>query len=204
MRYFTIKDKSNHDKPIYQPIYRCPQSQEEILREEIKKLLMKNVIEPYISDNYNFPVILVKKKNGTCRLCVDLRKLNEVTIKDSFPLPRIQEMINNIKKGKKYKTTIDLKNGYLNITVDENSKKYLCFSTKFGTYRYKKVPFGFINSFQHFQLLIKQILNGLDFCQHYIDDIAVVSDTFEEHLEHIRITIDRLLEANIKINLEKT
>lgn len=204
----TRTDKIYHDvvledtKPIKQHPYRMNPMKQQCLKEEVKYLLENDFIEPSQS-NYSSPCILVPKQNGTYRMCTDYRKVNNVTKTDSFPIPRIDDCIDKVGKAK-YVTKFDLLKGFWQVPLTERAKEVSAFVTPEGLYQYKVMPFGMKNSPATFQRLMNSVLAGLDNCDAYIDDAIIPSDDFDEHLQAIRAFFDRLTEAKLTINLEKS
>ena len=151
------------------------------LREEIQTLLKKGIIEPSKSP-WAAPIILVPKKDGTTRLCVDYRKLNAVTLGDPYPLPHVKDLINDIGKAK-YITSLDLTKGYHQVPMESDSKLKTAFITPYGKYQYVTMPFGLVSAPSTFQRLMDHILQGLHgFATAYLDDNLIRSDTWEKHL----------------------
>lgn len=142
--YIEHSIKLTDDNPIAVPPYRLTPQKSEILKKEIEKLLDENVIEECDSA-YAAPVVLVPKKNGTYRMCVDYRKLNSVTIPDRYPLPRIDDLLHATKKTI-YMSTLDLKAGYYQVSVKKEDRDKTAFITPFGIYRFRRMPFGLRHS----------------------------------------------------------
>ena len=132
------------------------------------------------------------------RFCVDYRKLNEVTIKDSYPLPRIDELIDTIGAAKWF-TTMDLASGYWQVRVKEKDRPKTAFVTRYGLYEFNVMPFGLTNAPATFQRVMDQVLGRINgqFALVYIDDINVFSGTFEEHLTHLREVFQRIRRAGL-------
>ena len=174
---------------------------------QVKKMKEEGVIQSSHSP-WASPVILVKKKNGSYRFCVDYRKLNEVTTKDTFPLPRIDDLLDQVGSAR-YFTTLDLASGYWQIPVDRESRSKTAFTTPQGLFEFNVMPFGLTNAPAVFQRLIQEVLAGLnpedsaDFVLAYLDDILVFSRTLEEHMTHLQAVFDRLLAAGLKLNPDK-
>merc|ERR1711893_349531 len=125
--------------------------QREAAQTEVQKMLDQEIIEPSNSP-WASPVVLVKKKDGSLRYCIDYRKLNVVTRKDSYPLPRIDDSLDTLKDAK-YFTTLDLASGYWQIELSEDAKQKSAFCTTSGLYQFKEMPFGLTNAPATFQLL---------------------------------------------------
>ena len=152
--------------------------------------------------NYSSPCILVPKSNGTYRMCTDYPKVNSVTKKDSFPLPRIDDCIDKVGNSK-YVTKFDLLKGFWQVPLTDRAKEVSAFATPNGLYQYKVMPFGMKNSPATFQRLVN-VICGLDGCDAYIDDVIIYSDSWSDHLQRIRKFFDQLSKAKLPVNLAKT
>ncbi|PIK47135.1 hypothetical protein BSL78_15986 [Apostichopus japonicus] len=144
------------DEPVKQTYRRIPPCQFEEVQEHVRKLLAKGVIKPSTSP-YASPVVLVRKTDGTLRLCVDYRKLNGKTRKDAYPLPRIQESLDALTNAKWF-STIDLISGYHQVEMAEEDAQKTAFITPFGLYQYVRMPFGLCNAPGTFQRLMQACL----------------------------------------------
>src|SRR5436189_3403049 len=189
--------------PISQRAYCTSPTSDKIIKEEIDKGLKNGLIKPSTSP-WASPVTLVKKKNRKWRFCVDYRKLNNVTKKDRYPLPLINEIIDRLG-GSKWFTSIDLASGYWQVEVVEEDKEKIAFITKYGLFEYNVMPFGLCNAPATFQRLMNTALEDIlwKFVMDYIDDISVYSKTWEEHLQHLEEVFKRLRKAKLKINPDK-
>ena len=168
--------------PIKQAAYRVSQSQKADIEEHIKNMLDQGIIE-VSSSPWSSPVVLVKKKDGGTRFCIDYRKLNAVTRKDSYPLPRIDDALDSLA-GSKYFTTLDLQSGYHQVAMHSESKEKTAFISHAGLYHFNVLSFSLINAPPQFQRLMSRILHGLEWkiCLVYIDDVIIFSADFEEHV----------------------
>ena len=196
-----FKLKLMSDEPIYIPPYRKSQSERNSIKKEVDKMLKAGVIRESTS-SYSFPVIIVPKKDSGDRFCVDYRKLNKITHTDVHPLPIIDDMIDRLK-GSKFFSIIDLKAGYWEIKIQEDSIKYTAFSTPDGHYECLRLPFGVRNGPSYFSRIMKQVFGNCACVENYIDDIVVHSKSFEEHFEDLSMVFKLLKNANLKINPEK-
>lgn len=189
--------------PIKQRPYSIPFAQKEEVRKQIKSMLEKEVIRPS-SSPWGSPVVLVKKADGSYRFCIDYRKLNAVTRKDVYPLPRIDEMLEVFQKAK-YFSVMDVLTGYWNVPVREEDKEKTAFVTSEGLYEFNCLPFGLCNGPGTFQRLMDLVLSGIQWkmALAYIDDIIVFSETFDEHIERIEEVFTRLRGANLKLKKKK-
>ena len=188
--------------PLRQPPYRIPEAVREGMRKEIDEMLRLGVIEPSESP-WASPVVLVPKKDGTTRFCVDYRRLNDKTVTDAYPMPRMDELLDRISAGK-YLTTIDLCKGYWQIPLAEDARLKSAFITPFGLYQFRVMPFGMKNAPATFQRMVDQLLGGLQsFACAYLDDIAIYSDTWEAHLEHVGVALDGIKGAGLTLKPDK-
>ena len=189
-------DKIYHDvdiiegsKPVKQHPYRMSPVKQQYLREEVQYLLDNDFIEPSQSE-WSSPCILVPKPDGTFRMCTDYRKVNSVTKTDTFPIPRIDDCIDNIGHAK-YVTKFDLLKGFWQIPLTDRAKEISAFVTPDGLYQYKVMPFGMKNSPATFQRLVNSLISNLDGCKAYIDDAIIFSEEWQQHLQTIRTFFDR-------------
>lgn len=195
--------KTQNHPPVAVPPYRVSPARREILKSEIDRLLNDKIIEPCESP-YAAPVVLVPKPNGSFRLCVDYRKLNSMTETDTYPLPRIDDLLQTARHTQ-FMSTIDLKSGYHQVGVAIKDRDKTAFTCPFGTYRFLRMPFGLKNAPATFQRLIDKFKNGLQDMTilSYLDDIIILSQTFEEHIENLRKVFQRLREFKLQANREK-
>eukprot|EP00833_Pecoramyces_ruminatium_P007356 jgi/Orpsp1_1/1181388/evm.model.c7180000077042.1 len=190
-------------KPIKQKPYKISQVQSTALKEELQKLIDKNLIEPSHSP-WSSPVVLVQKKNGKWRLCIDFRKLNNVTVKDAYALPKIREIFDALKDAKIF-STIDLFSGYHQIPMWDEDMEKTSFTTKFGNYYFKVMPFGLTNAPATFQREMNRIFFKLinECVQIFIDDVIIYSGNFSNHLIDLSKVFEILRENKLKVNIEK-
>ena len=195
-------DTGSHP-PIRLRSYRTSPANREEIDKQIKEMLDNDVISPSVSP-WAAPVVLVKKSDGTMRFCVDYRKINMITRKDSHPLPRISEALDALG-GAQWFSTLDLRSGYWQIEVDSDSKEKTAFITHNGLYEFNVLPFGLCNSPATFQRLMTHALRGLewDICLVYIDDLIIFSRTFDDHLQHLELVFKRLRKAGVRLKPSK-
>ena len=136
-------------------------------------------------------------------MCTDYRKVNSVTKTDTFPIPRIDDCIDNIGHAK-YVTKFDLLKGFWQIPLTDRAKEISAFVTPDGLYQYKVMPFGMKNSPATFQRLVNSLISNLDGCKAYIDDAIIFSEEWQQHLQTIRTFFDRLSDAKLTVNLAKS
>lgn len=195
--------ETNGARPIRQPPRRLPLRQKHVVEEEIAKMLAHDVIEPSDSP-WAAPVVLVTKKDGTVRFCVDYRKLNQVTRRDAYPLPNISDCIDALS-GAKWFSTLDLASGYWQVEMDRDSKPLTAFTTHQGLYQFKVLPFGLTNAPSMFERLMEQVLRGLQWekCLVYIDDIIIFGADFASALANLRSVFERIQGANLRLKPKK-
>jgi len=182
--------------------YRIPERLLPALKKELDLMISLGVIEPSKSE-WCSPVVLVPKKDGTTRFCIDFRYLNSVSKFDSYPMPRIEELIERLGNAK-YLSTVDLCKGYWQVPLSSRSKELTAFRTPWGLHHFKTMPFGLHGAPPTFQRLMDQVLHGLsDFTSAYLDDIVIFSETWEEHLKHLQMVLRRIQEAGLTINPDK-
>ena len=191
------------DIPVVQPYRRIPPTQLGEVKQHLQELLEKEIIRPS-SSPYASPIVLVRKKNGNLRMCVDYRQLNSKTRRDAFPLPRIDESLDALQ-GACFFSTMDLASGYHQVEVEEDDKPKTAFTTPFGLFEFNRMPFGLCSAPSTFQRLMTSGMNDLLFqiLLVYLDDILVYSRTFQEHLERLRLVLMRLREMGLKLNPQK-
>ncbi len=175
----------------------------EEVKNQATKLLKEDKIEE-TNSLWNSPILLVPKKNGESRMCIDFRKINEYTLGESCPPPVIEECLASLA-GNKYFSTIDLQCGYHQIFLDTKSRPYTAFTTPLGKFQYKTMPFGLKNAPSYFQnlmyLVLKRYVNKI--CIVYMDDIVIYSKTIDQHYKDLRFIVLYLAENGLCINFEK-
>ena len=190
--------------PFKEHFHRIPPPQLDEVREHLKLMLDAGVIRPSNSPWCN-AVVLVRKKDGSLRFCIDFRKLNSLTVKDSHPLPRICETLESLA-GAAHFSTFDMNSGFWQVPVDKESKQYTAFTLgSMGLYKCESMPFWLCNTPPTFQRLMQNCLGELNltYCLIYLDDVIVFSDTPEEHLRRMRVVFDRLWEHSLKLKPSK-
>lgn len=196
--------KLKDDVPIRLPHRRIPPHQIDEVKQHIKKLLDSGVIRKS-SSPFASAVVIVRKKDKSLRLCVDYRELNKKTIKDAYPLPRIDETL-DVLHGAKYFSSIDLAQGYHQVAMDEESIEKTAFRVGTGgLYEYLRMPFGLCNSPATFQRLMEACFSEENFeiLLLYLDDILVFSNTVDEHLRRLDIVFTKLKSHGLKMKPTK-
>ena len=190
--------------PFKERFRRIPPPQLDKVREHLKLMLDAGVIRPSNSPWCN-AVVLVRKKGRSLCFCIDFRKLNSLTVKDSHPLPRICETLESLA-GAAHFSTFDMNSGFWQVPMDEESKQYTAFTpSSMGLYECESMPFGLCNAPPTFQRLMQNCLGELNltYCLIYLDDMIVFSDTPDEHLRRMRVVFDHLREHGLKLKPSK-
>jgi len=199
---FSI-DLVHGTKPASMTPYRMSASELAKLKKQLEDLLEKKFVRPSVSP-WGAPVLLVKKKDGSMRLCIDYRQLNNVTIKNRYPLPRIDDLMDQLV-GARVFIKIDLRSGYHHIKVKDEDMQKTAFRTRYGHYDYTVMSFGVTNAPGVFMEYMNKIFHAyLDhFVVVFIDDILIYSKTEEEHVEHLKIVLQVLKEKKLYAKLSK-
>lgn len=195
--------KLNDSTPVVYRPYRLAHVERQTVRDMIQELENSEIIKESTSD-YASPIILVRKKTGDYRLCIDFRALNKKTIKEHYPLPRIDDQLDNLS-GHRYYTSLDLASGYYQIPVAESSKHLTAFVTPDGHYEFNRMPFGLVNAPSTFQRAINKILGNARFKEAYayMDDVIIPSKTIDEGLQILRDILSLFRDTGITLNLAK-
>ena len=192
----------NDVAPIQQKPYRVPYSQRDLIKQELDHMMQAGVIRPSTSP-WASPIVLITKKDGSVRFCVDYRKLNQVAKFDAYPMPRIEELIDTVGPATVI-STLDLAKGYWQIPMAEDSKDKTAFTTPFGLFEFEVMPFGLHSAPATFQRMINHVLRDCwSFARAYLDDIIVFSRSWEEHLVHLHQVLRSLQAARLTINVTK-
>ena len=189
--------------PIRLRPYRSAQKNRAEMQRQVQEMLEAKVIQPSLSP-WAFPVVLVEKKDGEQRFCIDYRKLNHITKKDSYPLPRIDDTFDMLH-GKKFFTTLDLASGYWQIELEESAKEKTAFIVENNLYEFNRMSFGLCNAPATFQRLMNYVLRDVlgKSALVYLDDVIIFSESYEQHLIDIRKVFSLLQRANLKLKLKK-
>ena len=190
-------------RPVRQPLRRYPPAHQEAISQHVNNMLKQGTIEP-ASSPWASNVVLVKKKDGSLRCCIDYRQLNSVTKKDAYPLPRVDACLDAMASATLF-STFDLRSSYHQVVVSPEDRDKTTFICPRGMYRYRTMPFGLCNAGATFQRLMDVVMSGLhlDICLVYLDDIILFSRTVEEHLERLVRILARLHSAGLKLKPEK-
>ncbi|CAL1400329.1 unnamed protein product [Linum trigynum] len=189
--------------PISMAPYRMAPIELKELKEQLQELLDKGFIRPSISP-WGAPVLFVKKKDGSMRMCIDYRRLNKATVKNRYPLPRIDDLFDQLQ-GASVFSKIDLRSGYHQLKVADGATSKTAFRTRYGHYEFLVMPFGLTNAPAVFMALMNRVFHEyLDkFVIVFIDDILIYSKSEEEHKTHLRIVLQILREKQLYAKFSK-
>jgi len=192
-----------NSKLYYGPIYPLTDEESTALKEYINDNLKKGFIRKSKSPA-GAPVLFVPKKNGKLRMCVDYRQLNSITIRDSYPLPLIQDMLEHLGTGKIF-SKLDLRSAYNLVRIKCGDEYKTAFNCKFGHFEYLVMPFGLKNAPAVFQHFINDVLEDIlgVYVYSYIDDIIIFSSNYRTHINHVTEVLTRLRNAGLFVKLEK-
>ena len=190
-------------KPIKKRMRRLPHHMAEEADRQVDDMLKRGVIEESNS-LWAAEVVLVRKKDGSFRFCVDYRSLNNVTVKDAYPLPKIDETLDSLT-GAKCFSTLDLYSGYWQVGVEDSDKPKTAFITRKGPFQFRVLPFGLCNAPATFERLMEAVLAGLqwEICLIYLDDIITFGKTFDEAVENLQQVLERLRNAGLQLKPKK-
>ena len=191
----THSIKLNSSEPIRVKHYPIPVHLEDEFNKEVDKMLKMDIIQPSNSD-FSSPVVLLRKKDKSIRLCVDFRELNKQTIFDAEPMPNIGDNLHKFRNAK-YFTELDLLKGYWQVPLDPESHKYTAFATKYGLMEFKVLPFGLSTACATFVRLMRNVLKGLQNVSCYFDNIVIFSENWDDHLLYVKCVLDRLRENGL-------
>nr|WP_253308879.1 reverse transcriptase family protein [Rickettsia endosymbiont of Ceutorhynchus assimilis] len=191
-------------KPIKQRYYPVCPFKQKIIDDSLDEMLSLGVIEPSKSP-WSTPICLARKKDNSYRVCLDFRMLNKVTKKDSYPIPYISSILDNLRNAR-YLSSIDIKSAFWQVPLSENSREFTAFTVPGrGLFQFCRMPFGLTNAPATWQRIVDNAL-GADLqpkVMVYLDDVILISETFEEHLRLLGVVLDRLREAGLVLSLDK-
>ena len=192
------------ETPFKEPHRRIPPALFDEIREHLKEMLDAGAIRPS-SSPFSSNIVVVRKKDGSIRFCVDFRKLNNKTVKDAYAIPRIEDTL-HLLAGSTYFTKLDLRSGYWQVELREEDKQKTAFQVgTMGFYEFNRMPFGLCNAPATFQRLMERCMGEMNLrdCLIYLDDVIIFSTTFEEHLERLGAVFARLKEHNLMLKASK-
>ncbi|KAJ9506472.1 hypothetical protein QJQ45_019457 [Haematococcus lacustris] len=196
----TIMTPPGAEAP-YKRMYKLSPREEAEVKKQVAELLAKGLIEPS-SSPYGAPILFVQKKDGSLRMCIDYRALNKFTVRDRYPLPRIDDLFDKLA-GKRMFSSLDLQSGYHQIRITEEDVPKTAFLTPMGQFQFKVLCFGLTNAPATFQRMMNNVFKPFMNVLVYIDDILVMSNTLEEHVQHLRQVLQLMRENKFYAKLAK-
>jgi hypothetical protein len=187
--------------PVRRKAYELPFSSKLVVEREVKAMLEMGVIEKSKSA-YSSPVVLVQKKDGSCRFCIDYRALNKITVFDAEPIPDVEEMFTQLSASE-YFTRIDLAKGYWQIVVNPIDRHKTAFATHMGLYQWIRMPFGLVSAPAVFARMMRELELDRVSAMNFFDDILCHSRSFQEHLAHVRGVLLKLRQHNLTASPSK-
>lgn len=201
--------KTTDEVPVFTKSYRYPHIHKDEVQKQISKMLEDGIIRPSQSP-WSSPIWVVPKKLDSSnvqkwRIVVDFRKVNEKTIDDRYPLPNISDILDKLGRCQ-YFTTLDLASGFHQIEMHPNSIEKTAFSVEHGHYEYVRMPFGLKNAPSTFQRVMDNVLKDLQnkICLVYMDDIIIFSTSLQEHINNLKLVLEKLQNAGLRIQLDKS
>ena len=190
-------------RPVKQPMRRIPIHQQDAVDKELDKMIDEGIIEESNSP-WSSPLVIVKKKCGAIRICSDMRVLNDLTVKDAYPIPNTSECLESLS-GARWFCSLDLCQGYFQIPIREQDKCKTAFSSRRGHFHYNVMTMGLTNAGATFERLMETILKGLQWkiCVLYLDDVVCYGSSFQETLANLETIFKRLRDANLKLKPSK-
>ena len=190
-------------RPIRAAPYRVSRVEREFIQNQFTEMLNNDIIVTS-SSPWAAPVVMIPKKNGQIRFCIDYRRLNAATVRDVYPLPRIDDFLDRLG-GAKVFSSLDLKSGYWQVPMSSDSRRKTAFITPDGLYECKRLPFCLCYAPATFQRMMDEVLSGLKWtmCLVYLDDVVIYGSTFEEHYERLEAVLTALDRAGLSLNPEK-
>lgn len=190
--------------PIKQRYYPLSHALQKIVNEELDKMLADDIVEPSDSP-WSSPIVMIRKKSGDWRFCVDYRSLNRVTVPDAYPIPYVSATLDKLRDAK-YLSTLDIKSAYWQIPIAPESRPLTAFTVPTrGLFQFKRMPFGLTNAPAVWQRLIDRVV-GVDLEKHvfvYLDDVIICTPTFDEHVTVLKEVMKRIFSAGLTLNREK-
>ena len=194
--------RTTDSTPIRQKSYRIPQAYKGKVYEELEHMEKNGIIEKS-NNEWASPLVIVVKKDGGLRLCADCRQLNQITKFDAYPMPQIEELLDQIGNAR-FITTVDLGKGYWQVPMNPDDREKTAFVSPKGLYQFTVMPFGLSGAPATFQRMMDEVLRGMDsFTGVYLDDTIVHSATWEDHVEHLDALLKRLDDAGLTLKLAK-
>ena len=198
----THKIKLSSSDPVRRKPYPLPFTSEQIVRDEISSMIDNDIIEPSDSP-YSSPIVLVKKKDGSVRFCIDYRALNAITVGDACPIPDHDAIMSKMCAAR-YFTKLDLTKGYWQISIDENSRQYTAFQAAGELFQFKRMAFGLKNAPMTFNRMMNRLLGHREDVVFFFDDVTIFHDQWDNHIAALKAVFEIFLSHNLRIKPSKT
>ena len=201
---WNTASNSPQNKPVRQALRRHPVAYLPLIDDYVDSMVENGIVEPMPGSEWMANIVLVRKKDGNLRYCVDYRGLNAMTQKRNYPLPCIDTCLESLGNNSLY-SSLDMRSGYWQVPVCEEDREKTCFVTRKGVFGFKVLPFGHCNAPSTFQRLVDMTLAGLtwEICLCYLDDLIIFSKTFDDHIKRLQAVFDRLRAADLKLKPSK-
>ena len=195
--------ETGQSSPLHSVPYRVSEKERSIIAEHVEKMLKDGVIQPS-SSPWSSPVVLVRKPDKEVRFCIDYRRLNSITVRDVYPLPRVDDILGRLT-GARYFTSLDLQKGFWQLPVTKEHREKTAFVTPDGLFEFLCMPFGLCGAPPSFQRLMDKVLSGLKWkeCLCYMDDVLIFGRDFEEHQYRLDRVLDAIGNAGLTLNVKK-
>lgn len=197
----THSIRTTSEVPISQKPYRIPVAKRDAVKKQLEDMSHQGIIRPSRSA-WSSPIVLVTKPDQSIRICIDYRKLNEISLSDNYPIPRVSEVFEKIGNAK-FLSQFDLTKGYYQIPLSSDTKAKSAFVTPFGLFEFNVMPFGMKTSPATFVRLMDRVLDGYPNAVAYFDDIIIFSETWEQHLSHVKDVLEKLKSAGLTVRPSK-
>jgi len=199
--HFDLNEKA---KSFHSKAYPVPHIHARTFKRELERLVEIGVLRKVNNSDFSSPTFIIPKKNGTVRLVSDFRKLNTMLKRRPYPIPHISHMLQELQKFS-FATSLDLNMGYYTLRLDSDSQKLCTIVTPFGKYQYLRLPMGISCAPDMFQERMSDLMSGLEFVRTYLDDLLVITaGSFEDHLTRLELVLQRLADAGLRCNIEKS
>ena len=190
-------------RPVKIPVRRVPIAYQEELKGELDRMEKDGIVEKISTAvEWCSPIVIAHRKNGAIRVCIDYRRLNEVIRCPSRQIPTVEEVLGRVGQATCF-STLDMRNGYWQVEVEEESKKLLVFGTPYGTYTWRRLPFGLTSAPMIFQDYVMRVIGDVPNVIVYLDDIMIATQTREQHQSLLKLVLERLVSAGVALNRDK-